>query len=162
MTARYSVRVTKDALVFCAAHFITFNGNVCEKLHGHNYRVAAEADGPLDENQYVVDFIALRDSLLEITKKLDHHVLLPTRHAAIHVSVEGEEVAARFEKKRWIFPLEDCVLLPLVQTTAELLAKYIADELLAALAARGVATPEAVRIEVDECFGQVGRVEVRP
>jgi len=56
---RYHVRMSKDYLVFSAAHFITYDGDVCEPLHGHNYRVAAEVYGPLDENSYVVDFIAL-------------------------------------------------------------------------------------------------------
>ena len=56
----YHVRIAKDYLVFSAAHFITYDGDVCERLHGHNYRVAAEVAGPLDENHYVVDFIALR------------------------------------------------------------------------------------------------------
>src|SRR6476660_8027823 len=84
---QYRVRVTKDYLVFSAAHFITFNGNICERLHGHNYRVAAEVAGPLDENHYVVDFIALRDALREIIAELDHHVLLPTKHPLIQVTV---------------------------------------------------------------------------
>ena len=61
MRETYHVHVRKDFLVFSAAHFITFNGNVCERLHGHNYRVAVDVHGPLDENEYVVDFIALRD-----------------------------------------------------------------------------------------------------
>ncbi len=43
MSNVFRVRVQKEAFTFCAAHFITFNGNVCERLHGHNYRVAAEA-----------------------------------------------------------------------------------------------------------------------
>ena len=46
--AHYRVRVTKDHLVFSAAHFITFAGNVCERLHGHNWRVAAEIAGHAD------------------------------------------------------------------------------------------------------------------
>lgn len=162
MTARYSVRVHKDYLVFCVAHFITFDGNRCERLHGHNYSVAAEVEGPLDENRYVVDFIALRDSLKEICGKLDHHVILPLLHPTISVTSADNEVTARFEDKRWIFPAEDCILLPLQQTTAELLAKYIADELLIAFKARGIAVPESVRIDVDECFGQVGSATVRP
>jgi len=36
----YRVRLDKEQHVFSAAHFITFNGDVCERLHGHNYRVA--------------------------------------------------------------------------------------------------------------------------
>ena len=50
MTESYCVRLEKEYLVFSAAHFITFNGNICERLHGHNYRVRAEVHGPLDEN----------------------------------------------------------------------------------------------------------------
>ena len=81
MSETYHVRLTKEHLIFSAAHFITFNGNICERLHGHNYRVFAEVYGPLDENQYVIDFIALRDTLKEITTELDHHMLLPASEA---------------------------------------------------------------------------------
>ncbi len=45
---------------------------------GHNYGVRAEVVGPLDENRYVIDFIAFRDRLAEIVKRMDHHVILPT------------------------------------------------------------------------------------
>ena len=69
---RYRVRVTKDHLVFSAAHFITFNGNICERLHGHNWRVAVEVTGGLDENGYVFDFIALRDATQNLVAELDH------------------------------------------------------------------------------------------
>ncbi len=49
-TEQFWVRLSKDNLVFSAAHFITFAGHVCERLHGHNYQVAASVYGPLDEN----------------------------------------------------------------------------------------------------------------
>ena len=62
MSETYCVRMAKDYLVFSAAHFITYDGDVCERLHGHNYRVTAEIHGQLDENQYVIDFIVLRDT----------------------------------------------------------------------------------------------------
>ena len=51
MTEQYHVRIAKEELVFSAAHFITFAGDVCERLHGHNYRLAVEVAGPLDENR---------------------------------------------------------------------------------------------------------------
>ena len=93
MSETYRVRVTKDYLVFSAAHFITFNGNICERLHGHNYQVEAELHGPLDENHYVIDFIALRDHLKKLVDELDHHVLLPTKHPQIHVTAGEKEVS---------------------------------------------------------------------
>lgn len=155
----YSVRLRKTELVFSAAHFITFAGSICERLHGHNYRTAVEVFGPLDENEYVVDFIALRDTLKAIVLELDHHMLLPTRHPQIHVEADEREVVVRFEERRWVFPRQDCVLLPLVQTTAELLAKHIADTLLARLAAASGYRPQRLRVIVDECEGQEGVYE---
>lgn len=150
MPDRYHVRLTKDYLVFSAAHFITYNGNICERLHGHNYRVTAEVFGPLDENHYVVDFIALRDTLRSIVAELDHRVLLPTDHLQIKVTADDGSVEVVFEDRRWVFPRGDCVLLPVPNTTAEMLAQYIARRLLAELAT----VPERVRVEVDECEGQ--------
>ena len=156
----YHVRVTKDYLVFSAAHFITYNGNVCERLHGHNYRVAAEVYGPLDENHYVVDFILLRDTLKRIVDQLDHRVLLPTQHSLIHVVERDGEVEATFEDRRWVFPRGDCVLLPVPNTTAEQLAKFIAHDLTQQLLTSHAASYSRLVIAVDENEGQQGICEL--
>src|SRR5207302_3018857 len=126
---RYTVRVSKDYLVFSAGHFITYNGTECERLHGHNYRVAVEVGGPLDENHYVFDFIALTNRTREIVAELDHHMLLPTRNPLIAVEEAGRNVRVRFRDREWSFPREDCVLLAIENTTAELLATWIAGQL---------------------------------
>src|SRR3954471_7489242 len=134
----YRVRLEKEHHVFSAAHFITFGGNICERLHGHNYRVAAEVAGPLAEHQYAIEFIALRDELKALTDELDHHVLLPTSHPLIRVTAGEREVETVFtpDGRRWLFPRGDCVLLPVSNTTAELLAQYLGQRLLAALEQR--------------------------
>lgn len=160
-TERYRVRVTKDHLVFSAAHFITFNGNICERLHGHNWRVAVEVAGPLDENHYVFDFIALRDATQRLVNELDHHMLLPTKHPAIHVTSTENEVTATFEKRRWVFPKEDCVLLPIANTTAELIARWMAEQLKQTIRQHpGGQLLESLRMEVEENFGQWAMCEI--
>ncbi|WP_165063880.1 6-pyruvoyl trahydropterin synthase family protein [Paludisphaera rhizosphaerae] len=161
-SSRFKVRVTKDYLVFSSGHFITFDGDTCERIHGHNYRVAVEVDGPLDVNAYVVDFIALRDMTRAIVDELDHRMLLPADSPLIRVAVEGSNTVARYRDRFWSFPTEECVVLPLVNTTSELLADYIARRLLKEMKARGWADPEAVRVEVEECFGQSAEVELVP
>jgi 6-pyruvoyltetrahydropterin/6-carboxytetrahydropterin synthase len=161
MPESYSIQLDKEAFVFSAAHFITFNGDVCERLHGHNYRVRAEIEGPLDENQYVVDFIAVRDALAAITRALDHYVLLPTEHPLIKVTATEDEVQAVFRERRWVFPRQDCVLLPVKNTTAELLARYIATRLLDELETRTGQRPRAAKVAVDENFGQWAVCELR-
>jgi 6-pyruvoyltetrahydropterin/6-carboxytetrahydropterin synthase len=160
MSEAYHVRIHKQRHVFSAAHFITYAGDVCEPLHGHNYHVYAEIHGPLDENHYVIDFIAVRDALQRIVDALDHRVLLPTEHPTIHVAEQHDgqasEVIAQHAECRWTFPRADCVLLPVANTTAELLAKYMADELLDALADSARESITALEVGVDECDGQWG------
>lgn len=159
MRERYEVRVTKDYLVFSAAHFITFAGNICERLHGHNYRVAVEVEGALDENHYVFDFIALRDMTKAIVDRLDHRVLLPECSDKIEVIQEGNQVTARFEDRHWSFPAEDCYILPVPNTTAELIARWIVQELHDALRQNGKPVPAITRVHVEENFGQWGTCE---
>ena len=154
MTDAFEVSLEKESLVFSSAHFITFNGNICEQLHGHNYRCKCRVVGSLDENGYVIDFIALRDTLQAIVGELDHQVLLPTKHPTISVNSEEGEVVARFEKKRWVFPQEDCVLLPIANTTAELLAKWIGEQLIERLEGQTKKTISTVIVSVDENHGQ--------
>lgn len=161
MSETFFVRIQKDELIFSAAHFITFAGNICERLHGHNYGVAVEIEGPLDENQYVVDFIALRGVLREIVGGLDHYLLLPTRHPQIRVVADAREVTVTFEERRWILPAGDCVLLPVANTTAELLARHIGQETRKLLGERFQFSPQRIRVEVDECQGQLGVYELR-
>lgn len=154
----YRVRLDKEHHVFSAAHFITFADNICERLHGHNYRVAVEVEGPLDGNGYVIDFIALRDELKLITDEFDHRMLLPTKHSLVRVKASDAEVEVVFtlDQRRWIFPRGDCLLLPVENTTAELLARYIAERLAAAIAQRGAMTPARLEVAVDENHGQWG------
>lgn len=161
MNEQYHVRVEKERLVFSAAHFITFEGDVCERLHGHNYHVAAEVYGPLDENHYVVDFIALRDELQTLVGELDHRMLLPTKHATIRVAEQEEEVLVTHGERRWVFPRGDCTLLPVANTTVELLARYLGERLLAALEDRLGHRPQRLLFSVDECDGQWATCELR-
>ncbi len=149
----YRVSLQKEQLVFSAAHFITFAGDICECLHGHNYGVKAEVAGPLDENQYVIDFIAFRDTLAEVVKQLDHHVLLPTTHPLIEVREDEIEVVVTFRHKRWVFPREDCMLLPISNTTAEQIAWWVAGQVRDALKPTLGNSIQWLEVAIDENHG---------
>jgi 6-pyruvoyltetrahydropterin/6-carboxytetrahydropterin synthase len=157
----YKVRVTKDSLVFSAGHFITFDDDHCERIHGHNYRTAVEVEDDLDENHYVFDFIALRDLTAAIVAELDHRMLLPAESPLIRLEDDGPNVRAGYRDRSWSFPREECVLLPLPNTTAERLADFIAGRLLGAIEARGLPAPRVLRVEVEENFGQSATTEWR-
>ncbi|MFO0849322.1 MAG: 6-carboxytetrahydropterin synthase [Gemmataceae bacterium] len=160
---RFSVRITRDHLVFASGHFISYAGHQCERLHGHNYRASVEVEGPLDPADfYVVDFVALKQRAKEITDELDHHMLLATRNPVIRVEESPVRVRVTYRDREWVFPRGDCVLLPIENTTAELLARYIAGRLLDALRDRHGFVPEVLRVEVEEAIGTSATVTCRP
>ncbi len=162
MAECYKVRVTKDHLVFCSGHFISYEGDKCERLHGHNYRTAVEVAGELDENSYVFDFIALKHRTKAITDELDHRMMLPTRNDLIRVETGPKSVQVRYRDREWLFPREDCVLLPVENTTAELLAHYIGQRLLEDLRRHHAFEPKILRVEIEENIGQSATYEWRP
>lgn len=158
MAARkeFKVAVTKDNLVFAAAHFITFPGHRCEALHGHNYRTRVVIEGGLDpEAHYVFDFSELKQLMKRLTDELDHKVLLPLQSPKIEVRDQGDAVSiAVGGKVRYLFPKSDCALLPLPNTTVEMLAQYLAHRVSQALAASRGVDLRAIEVEVEETFGQ--------
>jgi 6-pyruvoyltetrahydropterin/6-carboxytetrahydropterin synthase len=162
MAEHFKVRVTKDHLVFCSGHFISYEGDKCERLHGHNYRATVEIEGDLNENSYVFDFIALKHRTKAITDELDHHMLLPTRNPVVQLEERAGSVRVRYKDREWVFPRDDCVLLPIENTTAELLARYIAQRLLDDLRRQHGYIPTILRVEVEENIGQSATCELRP
>jgi 6-pyruvoyltetrahydropterin/6-carboxytetrahydropterin synthase len=162
MQEHFKVRVTKEHFIFCSGHFISYEGDRCERLHGHNYRTAVEVEGTLDVNWYVFDFIALKRETKAITDELDHRMMLPTRNPLILVEPSAKSVRVRYREREWLFPRDDCVLLPIENTTAELLARYIAQRLLGALQEKHRFRPDVLRVEVEESPGQSATCEWRP
>lgn len=154
--SEYRVSVTKDYLVFSSAHFITFAGHRCEGLHGHNYRVRVTVEGALNEEAwFVFDFVELKKLMKQLCDEIDHLVLLPLESTRISVVTEGEIVKVGVDgKPRYVFPLKDCALLPIPNTTVEMLARLLTDRLRKELAARGAAGLTAIEMEVEENFGQ--------
>jgi 6-pyruvoyltetrahydropterin/6-carboxytetrahydropterin synthase len=162
---QFSVSVTKDYLVFASAHFITFAGHRCEGLHGHNYRASATLEGEIDEETWLVfDFVMLKQIMRRLCDEIDHKVLLPLENPRLQVVEEGESVTVAYEgKPRYLFPRIDCALLPIPNTTVEMLAELLANRLRAQLETAGARGVTAIEMEVEENFGQsaVYRVGLR-
>ena len=158
---RFKVRVGNDHLIFCCAHFISYEGDKCEAIHGHNFRAAVELEGSLDENGYLFDFIALKRLAKAITDELDHHVLLATGNTYIKVVDGPEQVRVTYRDRHWVFPREDCILLPIENTTAEMLARLIGERLLPSLKAERNFAAQLLRVEVEEGVGQTAGWEWR-
>ena len=152
----FRVSVTKDYLVFASAHFITFAGHRCEGLHGHNYRARVTVEGALNqESWFVFDFVELKRIMKRLCDEIDHLVLLPTKSDRVGVKEDGETVLVSVDgKSRYVFPRKDCALLPIPNTTVEMLAQMLTERLHAELSAQGAKGLTAIEMEVEENFGQ--------
>jgi 6-pyruvoyltetrahydropterin/6-carboxytetrahydropterin synthase len=152
----FRVTVSKDYHVFASAHFITFAGHRCEGLHGHNYRAGVTVEGALNEESwFVFDFVILKQIMKRLCDEIDHKVLLPLENPKIQVAEEGESVTVAYEgKPRYLFPRKDCALLPVPNTTVEMIAELLTSRLRAELETMGARGLTAIEMEIEENFGQ--------
>jgi 6-pyruvoyltetrahydropterin/6-carboxytetrahydropterin synthase len=152
----FRVQVTKDYLVFASAHFITFKGHQCETLHGHNYRVGVAVEGTVDpETLFVLDFSVLKQMARRLVDTIDHKVLLPTLNPKLSYREEGDRLAVDyFGKPTYVFPRGDCALLPIPNSTAEMLAQYLGSKVRQELALGGYTHLTSLELEVEENYGQ--------
>ncbi len=85
--------------------------------------------------------------------EIDHKVLLPLTNSKLTIGENGESVSVAYEgRPRYVFPRSDCAMLPIPNTTVEMLAEYLAGRLKAEVASTASLT--GVEVEVEENFGQ--------
>jgi 6-pyruvoyltetrahydropterin/6-carboxytetrahydropterin synthase len=154
--SNFRVQVSKDYLVFASAHFITFRGHQCETLHGHNYRVGVAVEGSVDtETYFLLDFSVLKQITRRFVDEIDHKVLLPTQNPKLAFHEDGERLRVDyFGEPTYVFPKRDCALLPIQNSTAEMLAQYLGTRVREELHGGGFTHLTLLELEVEENYGQ--------
>lgn len=155
MSVQRHVTVEGVRLRFAAAHMATL-GDELEPLHGHNYEARARVDGDLTADRWVIDFSALKRLVRETCERLDHAFLLQRDSPLLAIEETDDGWSLRFGARYYVFPRSDVVPLPIANTTAELIAEWIWNEVAAALRAEGRANIHRLAIEVEEMPGQAG------
>lgn len=155
---RWSIEVEKEYLKFSAAHFLIFEDGSAERLHGHNYRVYVEIDAALDRIGLVVDFTKVKPIVREICDTLDEHWLLPGEHPELVCERRADAaVEVRYRDRRYVAPAEDVLVLPVNNTSAENLARWVGRELMRLLSERFESVRvDHLRVAVEETAGQRG------
>jgi 6-pyruvoyltetrahydropterin/6-carboxytetrahydropterin synthase len=146
MTQQVAVEVS--GIDFAAAHFVS-EGGKCERLHGHNYQVAAFIWGNLNSLGMVLDFREIKRRLKAVCNKWDHHILLPTGSSLIKVNQKGDQVEVDTPNGRYSFPKKDVKILDVVETTAEELVRILCEHLVEDLK-RDYTNISKVRITLSE------------
>lgn len=132
LSTGFSVSIDPGGLRFSAAHFITYGGS-CENLHGHNFHVRIDAHGDNSDDELVVDFVLLTRLAQAACDQLHDKVLLPGKSPVVQQTGENGLVHVRSYDKYFVFPEDNICVLPIANTTAEMLAWHVGEQLLATL-----------------------------
>lgn len=156
MPRRFSIEVAKDYFNFASAHFLIFANGRREPLHGHNYQVSVAVEGELDRAGVVLDFITFKPLVKQVCDALDHRTLIQTNSSAIQVRKTAQQVEIRYKRQKLLLPRGDVILLPIANTSTELLAEYIAGQIKRKVRQNFSATIRYMEVAVEEARGQRG------
>lgn len=153
----FSIQVAKDYFNFASAHFLIFPNGQREPLHGHNYYVSVALEGEIDHAGVVLDFIAFKPLVKQVCDRLDHRTLIQTASPVIKVQRRDKEIEVVYKKQRLVLPRQDVILLPLVNTSTELLAEHVASRIRREVRKNFPHSRiRSMTVEVEEARGQRG------
>jgi 6-pyruvoyltetrahydropterin/6-carboxytetrahydropterin synthase len=151
-----TLHIYKQNFKFSSGHFLIFDDQHAERLHGHNYQVYLQISfSSNSENMktqgFCIDFNEIKKWLKARLDQWDEMVLLPEHHPDFKFTEEGPSLHVRFRERYYVFPKNEVVRLPIVNTSVELLSQIIAEETLKEFAPQGA---KEVEIRVEETPGQ--------
>lgn len=150
-----TLRLYKQNFKFSAAHFLIFNEQAAEKLHGHNYQVALELACPppsqYEQKGFFIDFNVFKKFIKARLDLWDEMVLLPALHPDMKVTRKEPSLEVRFRERFYVFPENEVHLLPVTNTSVEQLSRLLAQEFFTEFKKYGVTE---VQVQVEETPGQ--------
>jgi 6-pyruvoyl-tetrahydropterin synthase len=158
VTTNFEVNVSKETFKFHAAHFVAFQG-YRERLHGHNYKVGVRVLGSrkIQADGYLVDFGNIKDVTVKVCKELNEHFLCPTLSDVLEITestnVQGKQSVTLTcqDGSTFVFPREDCAMLPILHATTEELSIYLWSRILEGLNSQWLLQRGIHTLEVTVC-----------
>lgn len=155
----FKLYIKKENFKFSAAHFLIFDQTHAERLHGHNYHVTVEMsfdfNSDLSSQGFIVDFSQLKTYIKQQIDRWDEIVLLPKNHPDMkfnEIFQDGfESLEVLFRDRRYVFPRSEVCLLPIINTSVELLAKLLAEDFFAQFKPHKI---KELGVMVEETSGQ--------
>ncbi len=157
-----TLHLYKQNFKFSSAHFLIFDEKSAEKLHGHNYQVEIHLEIPPDtdagnDKGYFVDFNVFKKWLKSRLDQWDEHVLLPAKHPEMKISKKSPSLEVHFRDRFYVFPENEVCLLPITNTSVEMLSEILAKEAFQEFKKYGV---QELRIQVEETRGQAASTRI--
>lgn len=151
-----TLHLAKQNFKFSAAHFLIFDDQKAEMLHGHNYQVKVDVTCPPQADfaeGYFVDFSVLKKHIKARLDIWDEHILLPSLHKDMQykISLDGKNYDVHFRDRFYSFPISEVVWLETNNTSVEQLSAILAAEFFQAFKKINV---KKVCVSVEETLGQ--------
>jgi len=116
---------------FSAGHFTIFSKTERERLHGHNYSLAATVTAAMNEPGMTFNYNIFKDLLKSLCSKLERHFLLPANSPYLLIKEEGDYYQVTFNREIIPFLKSDVLTLPIENTTLEDLSRWFLNEITA-------------------------------
>ena len=152
-----TLHLAKQNFKFSSAHFLIFDENSAEMLHGHNYQVKVDifcAPGTVAEDKgYFVDFDVLKKIIKDQCDIWDEHILFPEKHPDMkyQISQSGKNYDIHFRDRFYSFPIQETIWLPVINVSVENLSLFFAKCISKKMKDFGV---QKIRVSVEETRGQ--------
>lgn len=148
------LHLTKENLKFSSAHFLIFDEHRAERLHGHNYRVQVTVKidwSKVASQGYGVDFAILKKIIKTQVDLWDERVLLPALRQDMKIQTQGRSLDLQFRDRHYVFPKDEVVLLPILNTSVELLSGLLCEIFWKEMSSLGIL---GLKVQVEETSGQ--------
>lgn len=150
-----TLHLAKQNFKFSAAHFLIFDAQSAERLHGHNYGVKVDIEAPAEgehhQDGYFVDFNVFKKFIKAAMDEWDEMILLPHLQKEMKFKENGPSLEVTFRERFYVFPKKEVVLLSVTNTSVEQLSRLLAEKFIQEFKKYGVT---AVTVYVEETLGQ--------
>jgi len=155
---RHRLSIARERYKFSCAHMTVFSDGTKERLHGHNYTVAATLEVERIDLPSMIPFAPIKAAIAALCAAWKERVLLAAGNPWFEVVRGGDRDADELEFRlcgaRYVMPRGDALLLPIDNISVEALAAHAAQVLRDRLVALGLQHAIAIDVAIEESPGQ--------
>lgn len=157
MTCLTYLNVYKQNFKFSSAHFLIFDQQRAEMLHGHNYQVKvtlySKNEAQNSDQGYMIDFFDIKKIIKKACDEWDEHILLPQNHSDMkyELSQDQKNYNIHFRDRFYSFPVNETIWLPVTNTSVEQLSELLAKKLITDFQPHQISK---IEVSIEETQGQ--------
>lgn len=114
---------------FSAGHFTIFSAEKRERLHGHNYHLAARVTAEVMAPGMTFDYDVFRQKLIDLCQQLHSRFLIAGDSPYLTITEDAQYYRVTFAGETMPFLKNDVLILPITNITIEALSCWFVDQI---------------------------------